>query len=120
MKQVRSIILALFLIPLPILSFAATRKSITVSDPITIGSTELKPGDYKVQWDGNGPTVQVSFIQGNKTVATAPASVQQQSNEFDGALELKSAAGGDAKSLHAIDFKHMALVFDQGAVSPGQ
>ena len=40
-----------------------------------VNGTQLKPGDYKVEWDGTGPDVQVSFLQGKKVVATVPAKV---------------------------------------------
>lgn len=118
MKQLRSVFLAGLLITLPLLSFAATRKSINVDQPVAIGSTVLQPGDYKVQWDGAGPTVQVTFLKGNKTIATAPATLKAGATGYDFALDLGSESGG-AKQLRAIDFKNVALVFDQSA-SPGQ
>src|SRR3954453_6624763 len=52
MKQFRSVLLAGLLIALPIVSFAATRRSISIAEPVAVGSTVLQPGDYKIQWDG--------------------------------------------------------------------
>ena len=115
MKSLRSLFLALLLVVVPAFSFAASKKSINVAEPVKVGNTVLQPGDYVVTWDGNGPSVQVTFKQNNKTVVTAPASVEKQTNAYDGALDLKSAEGTNAKTLHAIDFKNMALIFDQGS-----
>ncbi len=118
MKQFRSLLLGVLLVVVPVISFAATKKSLTITDQVTVGSTVLKPGDYKVEWDGNGSSVQVKFVQNNKTIATAPATVQAKSNPYDGALDLRGS--DNAKTLHSIDFKNATLVFDQGSSPSGQ
>ena len=38
-------------------AFAASNKTVKVIDPIWVGQTELKPGDYKVQVDGDKATI---------------------------------------------------------------
>src|SRR5581483_7651656 len=40
----------------------------TVAENVKVGSTELKPGNYKVEWDGSGDSVQVKIMQGKNTV----------------------------------------------------
>ena len=35
--------------------------------------TTLKAGDYKVEWEGSGPEVQVSILRGKNIVAKVPA-----------------------------------------------
>jgi len=67
-------------------AFAATKGSLQLNNPVTINGTTLKPGDYKVQWEGSGPNVELSIIQGKNVVAKAPAHI----------VELQSAAGQDA------------------------
>ncbi len=115
MRSLRSLSLVLLLAVVPLLCFANTnKKTINIVDRVKVGSTVLQPGEYVVQWDGNGPSVQVQFRQNNKVVATAPASVQNQSSPYDGAVDMKSVQGSDTKALHAIDLKDRALVFDQG------
>lgn len=54
-------------------AFAANKGSLSVQEPVTINGTQLKPGDYKVQWDGNGPSVDLSITQGKKVIAKVPA-----------------------------------------------
>jgi len=54
-------------------AFAANKGSLSVQEPVTINGTQLKPGDYKVQWDGNGPSVELSITQGKKVIAKVPA-----------------------------------------------
>ncbi len=121
MKALRSLFLAVLLIGLPVITFAANMKSITLTEPATVGTTVLKPGDYKIMWDGNGPTVDVKFMLDGKTVATAPATVKKEkTGQEAGALDLKSEAGNGAKTLESISFKNMALVFGDNASPEGQ
>jgi hypothetical protein len=67
-------ILALALI-LASSAFAATKANLHVNNTLTVNGTNLKPGDYKLQWDGTGPDVEVSILQGKNVVAKVPAKV---------------------------------------------
>ncbi len=121
MKVLRSVFLAVLLIGLPVVAFAGTVKSISLTESATVGTTVLQPGDYKITWDGNGPTVDVKFLQNGKTVATAPATVKKEKTGYEaGAIDLKSEAGNGAKTLESISFKDMALVFGNSASPEGQ
>jgi len=42
---------------------------------MTINGAKLKPGDYKLQWEGSGPNVEVSILQGKNVLAKVPAKV---------------------------------------------
>ena len=67
-------------------AFAATKASLQLSNPVTVNGTTLKPGDYKVWWEGTGPNVELSILQGKNVVAKVPAHV----------IELQTAAANDA------------------------
>jgi hypothetical protein len=54
-------------------AFATEKGTLTITDPVTLGGTQLKAGTYTVQWDGNGPNVQLSVLRGKSVVAAAPA-----------------------------------------------
>jgi hypothetical protein len=60
-------------------AFAASgdshKSNFEISAPAQINGTELPAGDYTARWEGSGPTVQVSIMQGKKVVATVPAQV---------------------------------------------
>jgi hypothetical protein len=45
-------------------AFAATTNNFQIGNPVTVNGTALKPGDYTVKWDGNGPNVELSILQG--------------------------------------------------------
>jgi len=56
-------------------AFAATKADMTLQSPTTINGAKLKPGDYKLQWEGSGPNVEVSIQQGKKVIVKVPAKV---------------------------------------------
>jgi hypothetical protein len=56
-------------------AFAATKAQLHLQTPTTINGTQLKAGDYKLEWDGTGPNVEVSVIQGKNVVAKTSAKV---------------------------------------------
>jgi hypothetical protein len=70
----KSVILGLALL-LASSAFAATKGSIHLNGPTLVNGTTLKAGDYKIEWDGTGPNVDVSIIQGRTVLAKVPAKI---------------------------------------------
>jgi len=85
MKVTKSLVLGLAVL-LATSAFAANKGSLQVQEPISVNGQQLKPGDYKVQWDGSGPNVELSIMQGKKVVTKVPAHV----------VDLSSASNADA------------------------
>jgi hypothetical protein len=90
-----------------------------LSDRIVVDGKPLEAGDYRVEWDGSGPAVQVKFLRGKQIVATLPAHLTEQvgQNPQDG---YSTATGPDgSKELTAIypSGKRLALEFDHSAAS---
>jgi hypothetical protein len=56
-------------------AFAGTKASLNLQSPTTISGTKLKAGDYKLEWDGSGPNVEVSIMQGRNVLAKVQAKV---------------------------------------------
>lgn len=67
-------------------AFAATKGSLHLQSTATINGTQLKPGDYKLEWDGSGPSVEVSVLKGKSVVTKTQAKV----------VDLPSASLNDA------------------------
>ena len=120
MRFFRAMFMGALLMALPLVSFAITKKSLTVTNPIQIGQTVLKPGHYKIVWSGNGPQVPVKFERNNKTVATAQATVKHQQNPYNNALELGSQSGSKTQVLNQIDFKNESLAFHNAGGTSGE
>lgn len=74
------------------------KKSLHLTDSVTIEGTQLKPGNYTVEWEGSGPNVEVNIVKGRKTVATAPARVVSVSapNRQDGYTALAEKDGSQS------------------------
>jgi hypothetical protein len=83
----------------------------TLTDTTQVGSTQLKPGDYKVVWEGTGTEVQVKILQGKNVVATVPGKLVDVVASQD-SVSLGNANG--TRTLQGIDFRglHKGLVFD--------
>lgn len=97
---------------LPALAFAGQKNSAHVQfeNAVSVAGTKLAAGEYKVIWQGNGPDVTVSFIEGKKVVATAPAKFVNQQPSEPGAVETE--AGSDqTEILQAVDLNHASLQF---------
>ncbi len=56
-------------------AFAANKGPLQITDPTSVGGKQLKPGDYTVTWDGDGPNVQLNVMKGSKVVTTVPAHI---------------------------------------------
>jgi len=56
-------------------AFATTKGKLNLQAPTTVNGTKLKAGDYRLEWDGTGPNVEVSIVQGKTVVAKVPAKI---------------------------------------------
>jgi hypothetical protein len=75
-----------------------------------IGGKRLDPGDYKLQWTGDGNDIKVTVFQGKKEVVSAPAKlVDRAENARDNAV-----VKGDDGSIKQVWFggKKMTIVFE--------
>jgi hypothetical protein len=100
-------------------AFAASKANLTLNNPTSINGTSLKAGEYKLQWDGNGPNVEVSIMQGKKVVAKVPAKVVDlnQSSANDAAL-LKQNSDGST-TLAGVRFQGKKFALELGEASDG-
>jgi HAMP domain-containing protein len=54
-------------------AFAANEGLLQVAEPVSVSGQNLAAGDYHIRWEGKGPNVELSILQGKKVVATVPA-----------------------------------------------
>jgi hypothetical protein len=116
MKSASACALSL-LLALPLILFAGKKneRNVTVTEAVWVGNTLLRAGDYKVKWDGNG-SVQVSFVQGNKSMATVPAMATGTAAGPHGSASAKiRAISGSSKGPERIVWNDVSFSFeDQG------
>ena len=105
---------------LPVLAFAGQRNSANVEldQSVTIEGTQLAPGNYKMIWQGNGPDVSVSFIQGEKIVTTAFAKLVSDPASQPGAIETHTATDKTV-ILQAVELKNETIQFEDAVSAAG-
>ena len=106
---VKFVVLLLFLLTVTCLTFAANKKSVTFSEPVTVAGTVLQPGDYVIEWSGTDYDLQVTFWRGKNKLATAPAKLVATNSRFD-AITIRPEDSG-TNMLVEIDSRNSALRF---------
>lgn len=74
-------------------AFAASKANLNLQTPTMVNGTKLKAGDYKLEWEGTGPNVEVSIRQGKNVLAKVPAKI----------VDLSTAASNDAATVRKND-----------------
>jgi hypothetical protein len=124
---------AAFTLLLSAIGFAQTTDhgTLQLDQAAEIGSTQLQPGTYKVEWNGTGSDVQVNILKHNKTVVstTAQLKTNDKAASQDAVVMAPAANNSSEKQIAEIDFsKHKeALIFNSngangssGAMDPGR
>ncbi|MGA9544722.1 MAG: hypothetical protein WBQ85_14200 [Candidatus Sulfotelmatobacter sp.] len=114
----KSVVLGLALL-LASSAFAGTKASLQISNPVNVNGTMLKAGDYKVQWEGAGPNVELSILKGKNVVAKVPARVVelQTASASDAAVTRTNDNG--AATLAGLRFEGKKFALELGEASDG-
>ena len=86
-------------------AFAATKGSLQIHDPVSVNGTQLKPGEYKVSWEGSGPSVELSILKGKNVVAKVPAKVVSLDSPSANDAAVVQKNGDGSASLSGIRFE---------------
>ncbi len=70
--------------------------SLLLRESVEINGQQLAPGEYQVRWDGTGPNVEVSIMQGKKEVAKTTAKVVALDKAYDYDAAVVDHASGKA------------------------
>ena len=95
------------------------KTNITLSDKVTVEGKTIEPGKYQVEWNGNGPNVQVVVAKGKQQIASFPARVTEQASTNSASAYSTSSSADGTKSLTAIYVggKRYVLEVDQASAS---
>jgi hypothetical protein len=121
MKQVKYAALLSILALLSTVSAFARDKnqhSVEISDSVQVGNARLKPGNYKVEWQGTGPEIQVNFIHDGQTVATVPGTLKTNDPQVVQDEIVTEETSANTKTLKEIEFSHNkeSVVFEQSGM----
>jgi hypothetical protein len=95
-------------------AFAATKANLTLMSPASINGTKLKAGDYKLEWEGTGPSVEVSITQGKKVLAKVPAKLVDLSNPSDNNAAVLNKADDGTSTLAGARFAGKKYALELG------
>lgn len=97
-------------------AFAAKNsENITITSPVTVGSTQVPAASYKVTWTAIGTNSQVTLTHG-KSVITLPAKVVDQKNNMSSVL---TQTKDGSTILEGINLNNVTVTFTS-APSSGQ
>ena len=100
-------------------AFAGTKASLTLLDPVTVNGTTLKPGDYKLEWEGAGPSVEVNVKQGKNVVAKVPAKLVDLSSPSARTAAVVQKNSDGSASLVGARFEGKKFALDMGESGEG-
>ncbi|HKW25527.1 MAG TPA: hypothetical protein VJN48_07065 [Terriglobales bacterium] len=111
-KYTGGLVLALAVL-LSTAAFAGNKPgSLYLADATQLNGKQLPAGTYQLKWEGNGPEVQVQFLQGKKVVATAPAKLEQATSKpAKDAAVIETASGSRSLAEARFAGKNYKLVF---------
>lgn len=95
--------------------FAKTH-SVTISQAVTVGSTQIPAGDYKVSWDGTGPMVKVTLARSGASPVVLDAKLVTQKNALTESSIVTASQNG-ALVLQEIQLKSTSLLFEDGEIA---
>jgi hypothetical protein len=104
-----------FALMLPFGAFARDKNqgNLVLDQPALVGSTQLKPGTYKVEWSGNEQSLTVNITQNRQVVATAQGQLKTNDvGKQDAVVLAPSANDSSQMAVSEIDFggRHEALL----------
>jgi hypothetical protein len=100
-------------------AFAATKADLTLQSSTTINGAKLKPGDYRLEWDGSGPNIEVSIRQGKKVLAKVPAKVVDLNFPSANNAAILKMNGDGTSTLAGARFEGKKFALELGEASDG-
>lgn len=117
MQKVVKILVVLSILTLALSALAGENKgSFTLPSAAQIEGKNLAAGEYKVRWEGAGPEVQVTVLQGKHTIATIPAKLVERSEKARRNAVVINNNGSQSQIIELqLAGKQAALVFNNGS-----
>lgn len=102
-----------------VLAGDSNKGSLQLYEKVNVEGKALNPGHYTVTWEGTGPNVQVTVLQGKQAVATFPAHVTEQATRNAEDAYGSAAETDGSRTLTAIypNGKRFSLEVGQAAAS---
>ncbi len=100
-------------------AFAASKGSVELRNPTIVNGTKLKAGEYKFEWDGTGPNVEVSIMQGKNVIAKVPAKVVELSTPAQNTAAVVQRNDDGTSTLSGLRFEGKKYSLELGEGGDG-
>jgi hypothetical protein len=100
-------------------AFAATKANLSLQNATVINGTKLKAGDYKLQWEGSGPNVELSIMQGKTVFAKVAAKVVDLNSPAQANATVVKHNGDGTSTLTGARFEGKKFALEMGDASDG-
>jgi hypothetical protein len=120
--KVVTLLVALLLAASAFAGSEARKGTLQVFDPVQVNGQKLAPGQYAVKWEGDGPNVQVSIVNGKKVLATAPAHVVELPDKAPSDTSIVNKNDDGSRTLTQIRFggkKYALSIGEESAQNSG-
>jgi DNA-binding beta-propeller fold protein YncE len=98
-------------------AFASTKNNLQLNNPVVINEAVLKPGNYTVEWEGNGPNVELSILQGTHLKAKVMAHLVELKAPAEKSEAIEQENVGKDNTLAGIEFQGKTTALELGAAS---
>jgi hypothetical protein len=73
-------------------AFASNKGGLHIAEAVELNGQQIPAGDYTIRWEGTGPNVELSVMQGKKELAktTAREVELEQASSYDAAIVNRS------------------------------
>jgi len=114
-----SLVAAALLLSSSALAAENNKGTLHLSNKVSLEGKVLAPGTYKVEWQGNGPTVQVTIVKGKETVSTFSAHLTDQAvaSRTDAYSTASSPDGSQSLTTIYFEGKKYTLQVEQNQAS---
>ncbi len=106
-----------FLFALLVTPLFAKTYTVTISQAVSVGSTQIPAGDYKVSWEGTGPAVKVTLARSGASLVVVNAKLVAQKNPLADPSSVVTASQNGGIVLQEIHLKSSTLVFEDGELA---
>lgn len=100
-------------------AFAASKGTLNLQNPTTVNGTKLKAGEYKLEWEGTGPNVELSIRQGKNVLAKVPAKIVDLNSASSNDAAMVKMNGDGTSTLSGARFQGKKYALEIGESSDG-
>ena len=121
-RNLFSVTLASLLLATTTVAAPASKGTLKLFETVTVQGKELAPGQYTVEWNGEGPHVQLNIADGKNAVTAIPARIVPVSakNRTSGYASAKQQDGRSELTNVFFEGKAFELQFGESASQGGQ